>query len=430
MANEPRSAVPASPTTRDVDDDLVRDAYVYLLGRALVVRQEQIDRASEGFAYNTLRFNPLGSAEFVNPNLDVAYLEAWFAVDDDSAVLLDVPAIEGRYYTAQLLDEWGEVIANVNEREMPTHPWGRFALVAPGSRVDVPADVPRLTLHGRKAKLLARVELQGDPDRAVALQHAFAAHVIGRPVIPDPPALPPFDNATLLGVELFDHAPAVLASALDVSPAAARLQVAAHAVAATAAADPAERKRLDAYLRGTVVPGFQRWALTGSAPYVDRWIGGGRIGTYGADVALRTVANYAGIWANTASEVVYFVATRDAEDEPFDGGRQYRLRFAPGALPADAVAAYWSIILVGVPDYRVVPNALDRYNLNQYSPLAPDDDGGLTIAIGPEAPDDVPTTNWLPSAAGRPFSLTLRSYVPVTARPFGTWGPPAVTPRA
>lgn len=420
----------APPIANGVDDDLVRDTYVYLLGRALVVRQEQVDRAADGFAYNTLRFNPLGSAEFVNPNLDVAYLEAWFAVDDDSAVLLDVPAVEGRYYTAQLLDEWGEVIANVNEREMPTHPSGRFALVTPGSRADVPAGVPRLTLHGRKAKLLARVELQGDPEGAVGLQHAFAVQVVGRPVVADPPALPPFDNATLLGVELFEHAPAVLRSALDVSPVAARFQVAAHAVAAALAADPGERERLDAYLRGTVAPEFRRWALTGSAPYVDHWIGGGRIGTYGADVALRTVANYAGIWANTATEVVYFVATRDAEDEVLDGGRQYRLRFPPDALPGDAVAAYWSIILVGVPDYRVVPNALDRYNLNQYSPLVPDDDGGLTIAIGPEAPDDVATSNWLPSAAGKPFSLTFRSYVPVTARPFGTWGPPAVTARS
>jgi hypothetical protein len=27
-----------------------------------------------------------------------------------------VPQITGRYYTAQLLDEWGEVIVNINDR--------------------------------------------------------------------------------------------------------------------------------------------------------------------------------------------------------------------------------------------------------------------------------------------------------------------------
>jgi len=47
------------------------------------------------------------------------------------------------------------------------------------------------------------------------------------------------------------------------------------------------------------------------------------------------------------------------------------------------VDACWSVILVGVPDYRVVPNDLNRYNFNTYSPLARDPDGSLQIAIGP-----------------------------------------------
>jgi len=40
-----------------------------------------MDVKAEGAAYNTIKDNPLGSADFVNPNLDVAYLEAWIAVD-------------------------------------------------------------------------------------------------------------------------------------------------------------------------------------------------------------------------------------------------------------------------------------------------------------------------------------------------------------
>jgi len=36
----------------------------------------------DGFAYNMIKCNPLGSADFVNPNFDVAYFEAWSAVDD------------------------------------------------------------------------------------------------------------------------------------------------------------------------------------------------------------------------------------------------------------------------------------------------------------------------------------------------------------
>ena len=80
-----------------VDKETVTDAYVYLLGRALVDRQEVTDIAEDGVDYNVIKYNPVGAADFVNPNLDVAYLEAWIAVDDETAVLLEVPAVEGRY---------------------------------------------------------------------------------------------------------------------------------------------------------------------------------------------------------------------------------------------------------------------------------------------------------------------------------------------
>lgn len=64
------------------------ESYVYLLSRALVVRQEQMDFDGTGLEYNTIKYNEAGKADFVNPNLDVAYMEAWIAVDDKSAVII------------------------------------------------------------------------------------------------------------------------------------------------------------------------------------------------------------------------------------------------------------------------------------------------------------------------------------------------------
>ena len=77
---------------------------------------------------------------------------------DDSPKKLEVPPIPDRYYTAQICDEWGEVITNLNERTYPDHPHGKFAFVAPGSDAPIPPDAERVELHSRKAKLLARVE--------------------------------------------------------------------------------------------------------------------------------------------------------------------------------------------------------------------------------------------------------------------------------
>ena len=73
----PRSAREWPARNRRPDDQTIGDADIHLLGRALVIRQEHIDRRTPGFNYNTIKYNPLGSADFVNPNFDVAYPEAW-----------------------------------------------------------------------------------------------------------------------------------------------------------------------------------------------------------------------------------------------------------------------------------------------------------------------------------------------------------------
>ncbi|ACA15734.1 protein of unknown function DUF1214 [Methylobacterium sp. 4-46] len=415
----------AAAQTAPVTDKDIDDAYVYLLGRALVIRQEMIDRSGPDFSYNRINYNPVGSADFVNPNFDVSYLEAWFATDDKAAALLEIPEVKGRYYTAQILDEWGEVIANINDRTFPTKPYGTFALVKPGSNVAVPPGAGRIELHSGKAKMLARIEIKGDTDGALALQRAFKVTTLGTPEAAPPPRLPMFGNQDLVGVEIFDDADAKLASALDVAPNSAEMQQKVRAVSAYAASSAGARAEVDAKLRD-VIRRFREDALTKSAPYRNHWLCGTGSGNYGGDFRRRTAANYAGIWANTSNEVVYFVATRDAEEKPLDGSGGYVMHFAADRLPEAVVDAYWSVILVGVPDYRVVPNPLNRFNFNNLSTLTKEVDGSLKIAVGPKPVAGVPKTNWLPSAEGRPFSLTFRAYVPREVVKRCEWTPPSV----
>lgn len=411
--------------TSTPDTETITEAYLYLLSRALVIRQERHDLAQKGVAYNAITYNPLGSADFVNPNFDVAYLEAWIAVDERTPALLEIPGITGRYYTAQILDEWGEVIANVNDRTFPSRPSGAFALVAPGSQATLPPGVGVIALHSRKAKLLARVELKTDPAAAVALQKQFTLKSLGQPAIAPPPALNDFDNKSLMGPDIFDNLESMLSSALDVAPNAAEMQEKARFVAAYVASSAAARDEVGTLLREHVVPEFQEYVFSKSVPPRNNWVGAGQTGNYGTNYRMRTVVNYAGIWGNASSEVIYFATTRDAAGEPLDGSRNYELHFAADSLPSSVVNGYWSVILVGVPDYRVVPNALERYNLNSYSALATEPDGSLKIGIGPAAAG-VPESNWLPSPSGKPFSLTFRTYVPKNIVK-KAWAPPPVT---
>jgi hypothetical protein len=414
---------PAKP-----DEKTLSDAFTYLLGRVLVVRQEHIDRRGDGFAYNTIKYNPLGSADFVNPNFDVAYFEAWFAVDDRTPVLLEIPEIKDRYYTAQILDEWGEVIVNINERTFPSKPYGKFALVKPDFLGSIPIDAARIELHSSKAKMLGRVEIKGDPEGAVRLQQQFKATALGTPLIAPPPAVSMFENTDLIGAEIFDDVDTRLSSALDVAPNAVEMQQKVRAVAAYAASGKEARAAIDAQLR-PIISRFKEDALTKTATYVNHWLCASAGGNYGTNYRLRSAANYAGIWANTPGEVVYFIGTRDANEQPLNGSNGYIMHFPADRLPQSVADAYWSVILVGVPDYRVVPNSLKRYNFNNHSLLQKETDGSLKIAVGPKPVSDVPESNWLPSAESKPFSLTFRVYVPKESPQKCDWTPPPVVKR-
>lgn len=404
-----------------LEDDSLADAYAYLLGRAIVIRQEQTDLKEPGITYNTIKYNPVGSADFANPNLDVAYMEAWIAVDEKTAVLLEVPEITGRYYTAQILDEWGEVITNINERNYPMHPHGAFAFVAPGSTVETPHDAVRIELHSRKAKMLARVELKDDWDGAVELQKRFTMKPLGAPVIQPAVPIAPIDNKELIGVELFDNADAVIASASDVSPVAAQMQARVRDVARRAKDE--QRGAVDQTIKARIVQQVQEFAATRSGVSKNNWVATMGTGNYGANYWRRSAANLLGIWANTNDEVIYFFTTRDANGDALNGAHDYILEFPADSRPDAVVDAYWSVILVDVPNYRVVPNPMNRFNFNNYSGLKQEADGSLRILFARAPRGDVPESNWLPAPDGKPFFLNLRTYVPREVVRRGEWFP-------
>lgn len=408
------------------DEKTISDAYIYLLGRVLVIRQEQSDIKPGVLGYNQIKYNPLGKPlEWVNPNLDVANTEAWIAVDNDTPALLEIPRIDGRYYTAQILDEWGEVITNINQRNYPQHPYGKYAFVMQGSNAQIPADAVRIDLRSPKAKMLARVELKTDPEGGAALQKQFKLSSLGKPVIKPPAPVPSFDNKALIGVEIFDRADEVLESAPDVSPVAAQLQSNVRDVAKQAA-DSASRSAIDKLLREKIIPAFQQYSVAEAGATGNNWIGTTIIGNYGDDFAIRTAANYVGIWANARHEVIYFVTTRDGDGAPLSGANNYVIHFPASALPDSVVNAYWSLSLVDVPGFLAVPNPLNRYTFNSVAPPKAEADGSLKIFIAPKAGAGIPESNWLPAPDGRPFSLTFRTYVPKDVVKRGEWFPPAI----
>jgi hypothetical protein len=175
-----------------------------------------------------------------------------------------------------------------------------------------------------------------------------------------------------------------------------------------------------------VVPQFLKYAVTKSGVFKNNWLATLGTGNYAADYWKRSSANLVGLWANSNDEVIYFVGTRDADGQPLNGANDYILEFSAANRPDAVVNAYWSVILVDVPDYRVVKNPLNRFNFNGDSGLKSEVDGSLKILLASKPNAAVPESNWLPAADGKGFSLTLRTYVPKDLVKRGEWLPPAL----
>lgn len=419
------TGTPAAVQQASISDQDISDAYIYLLSRLLVLRQQQLD-FREGMQWNQLVHRKPGAVDWPNPNLDVAYSEAWVAVDEGSCTIVSVPKITGRYYTVQFLNGWGETLANINERTFPQRPDGDFAMCLRGAKVALPANVTRVDLPARYTRVLSRVELGADWTRAQALQHRFTMRTTGSPRLPRIPQTPVFDLQKLPGVEAFEVAVAAIDSEPDLNPGMEALQAKVRAIAG-AIGDPAERSRVDAVIRQRALADLARASRTiGPGTVRNGWTRAAVSGSYGSDYLSRTLFNYGGIWVNTFDEANYFRGAVDGAGAPLDSSHTYSLTFPKDQLPAAEARYFWSVLAVDSRYFRVLPNPMNRFLLNSQSPLQYGKDGSLTLYFGPKKPENAPEGNWLPTPAGQQYRLMLRFYGPKGREAAAKYVPPAI----
>jgi hypothetical protein len=327
----------------------------------------------------------------------------------------------------QLLDGWGEVLVNINERNFPDHPFGKFALCLDNITAKIPTDAVKVIMPVKKIKMLARVELQNTWNKALELQKEFKATVIGTPVIEPAIQFPMFSNTNLPDIAVFKFMNELVKTPDTKFAKADSIRAICKKVAAYITESEANADSVKKIIRTKAIPTFLSYCTDNPKEYKNNWLVGLFMGEYNGDFWTRTGVNFVGIWANTPKEAVYFVSSQDSIGQPLGGGQTYLLHFDKDNLPAKSVNAYWSIILVGYPDYRVVPNELNRYNFNNYSDLVYEKDGSLKIYISPKYNKEWPKSNWLPSSSEQEFMLTLRMYVPKENVRAGEWVPPAIT---
>jgi hypothetical protein len=294
-----------------------------------------------------------------------------------------------------------------------------------GTAPTTPADAVKIEVPCTKTKMLARVELKGTPAVAKKLQEEFTLTVPDGISIAPPLSIPEFTNAKPIGGEIFQNVDQVIATCEDAMPGAKEMQGLAKKVETYRGSSTEAKTRVDSIVTGQAIPAFLAGAR-GFGTQKGGWSVTYKAGKFGDDMMARDLVNYGGLWANEITEAIYFVGLTDRDRQLLSGDSKYEIRFPADALPGSEVDAFWSITLYSVPDYRVVENPMKRYGLNNVSPLKKNPDGSLSIWLASSMPKGIPASNWLPSPAGKGFSLNLRMYVPKQDVRDGKWFPPAI----
>lgn len=392
-------------STASLSDQDIADAYVYLLGRELVLKQLRLDLEKEGLKWNQLMHRTPGGVQWANPNLDVAYSEAWVALDENTCVLLEIPEIKGRYYTWHMLNGWGETLLNINERTFPQQPFGKYALCLKGSNPKIPQGYLRVDVPTKISRVLARIELGDNVKEAVRLQHLFKLTPQGEPKVDKPISVPIFEGREFPGAEMFQNASEKMASETDINEGMAAIQEKTKAAETLVNSGAEGKVRVDSAIKQKGVPMiFHKIHDLGVSR--NGWTRPRYVGNYKDDYLTRTVINYGGIWANNMGEVTYFTKAG------IDGSATYTLTFPKDALPSGKAKYFWSVIAIDFIKFQVLPNPLKKYLLNRQSGLKNNADGSLTLVFGPKPSAKYPKSNWLPTIAGEKYNMTFRMYGP------------------
>lgn len=111
--------------------------------------------------------------------------------------------------------------------------------------------------------------------------------------------------------------------------------------------------------------------------------------------------------ANLGSGTMYNVAMVDANDQPIDSSKNYRI-----TMPEDFPARnFWSVFGYDSHTRTFIANGTKGRHLSSNDDLAKNSDGSIDIYIGPKKPKGL-ESNWIETIPGSEIFIGLRTYGP------------------
>jgi hypothetical protein len=435
---------------------IAEEAYIYaypMLENYRTMYVQAIDRTAPGYAapFNeiTHKTELLGPEfkDIVRPNNDTMYSMVWLDLRAQP-VVITVPAIEGRYFSVQLVDLFTHNFAYMGTRATGGES-GSYLVAGPDWEGALPSDTKAvLRSESNFVYCIVRVEVRGPSDVAAVneIQNGFRVtplHVfLGRSRAPAASGItfPSYDADKAKSAGFIDLLGFLLGQTKpsgedELMARFAEIGIRPGAVAASLDLTPALRQSIDAGIGQALLAideaAANPAALEGvTARSENGWNGGDGIFGDAAEMRskylARAVGAMLGLYGNDAEEAYYPMANVDAEGERLDGSRHaYTLRFEKEAMPE--VDAFWSMTMYSLPDQLMVENPIRRYSIGDRSKLRYGKDGSLTIYIQHDAPEKKHENNWLPAPDG-PFSVQFRMYLPKPEALSPLYLPPGITP--
>lgn len=396
------------------------------------LNQTSID-VSNGRGFGPVnQFNPVRQfiepqdRSVVAPNLDTLYSIAWLDLSKGPQVV-HIPKIKDRYFVVPLMSPYTENFANLGS--VDGTPAGDYAIVGPhDANLPLPKHVTRVTSPYDRVWIIERVYADNNSAKDVAEVNKIQDEITVFPLSEYPrknwtPPAPANPNTTVTdpgmpkGMAFYDELGDLLAefpppaadqpmldelAAIGVGPGkhpSTDASLDADTVAGMTAAVAAGPAAVLADAQGMYAQGFTRFNGYLVTP----------TGTYGTDYRLRAVVTQVGLGALRPEQSVYPLALLDRTGKPLTGATKYVVHVAAGQLPPVSATGFWSMTLYD-NDGFIVANPIDRYTINNRTPLHYNADGSFDLYIQNERPTDpAQAQNWLPAPAGG-FRIIWRTY--------------------
>lgn len=411
-APKPANLVPAPlPDTPEIQAMRRAFRFGFAPYEMLRTRQLQSSRVAEaglGTGINALiprvTLADAGTRDVTTPNNDTLYGSAWLDLSQ-GPVFFTVPAL-GRYHSASLMSITSDVVAVIGTRSNGSN-GGRYAIVGPNWRGDLPAGVEMVRSRSNDAWLLVRVVVNGEADLAAAAdgltRFTLSAVNGATPLDLAVPARP--DGKTFLSV-----VNTAIERSGDELLVARAAQFADQGIGKPWDQLSPEQQKLWNDSLPALVHELKGGLTAGKG--IDGWVYPPfNMALYGDDDDLRSLVALGGLAALPRVEAVYVSARSDGEGRPLTGDKSWRVKI-PGKLP---VGAFWSLTMYQEEaDGRLffVPNDLNRFAVGDRSDhLRPERDGSIELFVQATKPSGERVVNWLPAPKG-PFVLMFRAYLP------------------